>query len=184
MSRSLPKFESLSIRPASLMAFGPCSTPLLFCKIKSFFFTPMAEEHMEIIWIQSDSRTLNCVIFHTCPLEKGAPTTATDCARLWQLLVSCVLRRRNSGPLNAIFENVQYKRNKKSKCENRSRLQALQEFYSMRLYVHDAMTVLLGGWSYVLCVSFIFMSWWTAQTLARIFPLATSPPRYQNHVKQ
>lgn len=32
---ALPKAESLSMSPASLMTFGPCSTPLLFCSQNS-----------------------------------------------------------------------------------------------------------------------------------------------------
>lgn len=39
----------------------------------------------------------------TCPLENGAPSTATDWARLgWHVWPSWVRRSRNSGPLNAM----------------------------------------------------------------------------------
>lgn len=40
----------------------------------------------------------------TCPLENGAPSTATDWALLcWQVWLSWVRRRRNRGPRKAMF---------------------------------------------------------------------------------
>lgn len=45
-----------------------------------------------------------CCLFFTCPLENGAPKTATLCPLLCcKVFRSLVLRRRNSGPLKAMF---------------------------------------------------------------------------------
>ena len=145
----------------------------------------MAKEHVEFIWIQLDRRTLKLCYLPYLSFRKGGTDNSHRLCPALTVVGELCSEKTEQWSSQRHFWKGTVQTKQKRKCENRSRLQALQKFYSTPLYVHDAMTVLLGGWSYVLCISFIFMSWWTAQTLARIFhKLRTSPPRYQNHVKQ
>lgn len=81
--------------PASLMTLGPPSTPLLFYP-----------GDKKIIRARDGGIPLIGVMWGcspTCPLENGAPSTATlwpllGCTVLWSLAV----RRRSRGPLKAM----------------------------------------------------------------------------------
>lgn len=95
--RHLPRAESLSMSPASLMTFGPCSTPPLLCqgeRTGGGLVSLVCESHVCV---------KSFLFLLTCPLENGAPRTATD----WALLGVCVWpswvrRSRNRGPLKAM----------------------------------------------------------------------------------
>lgn len=93
MKKRLPRFESLSTKPASRIALGPCSTPLLFWMVKSAI----------TLTFTTSGRSTKLTSL-TCPLEKGAPKIATECDRCcWQEPI-VDLNNLESGPLSAMME--------------------------------------------------------------------------------